>query len=391
MIHLPRLDDHGRLRLFCVLGEPRADICPRCCLSYYTIRTNMITRSIAAKSALVACNVYVSAGGKPHHTAILVRLLEQAQEQCRRDTCAGVVVVHAYTDTVYNRSSFHLAGKAERVATVASTLVGRALQALSQQPGEDEETTSTSCVAAHPYVGLVDHVAVMPLQPPDDEPISHDDPNNENSNENSYFQPTTPSGRAARSIGRSMEGIVKVFYYGTAHPNGTPLAIVRREKTAFFQSGGLDGSQDQQQQPSVFDPVATVGAPTTFAENYNYLLQCDQKVAQSLTRRVRERNGGLPGVEALTLPYSEGRWEVATNLLQPDLAGVWELQQVVEQWQAEQTTSRVIEKGYRVGTTAEQCLQALSMLDDSKEACQRHDAAVVERLKRYLANRQNDN
>jgi hypothetical protein len=85
------------------------------------------------------------------------------------------------------------------------------------------------------------------------------------------------------------------------------------------------------------------------------------------------------------------RWEVATNLLRPDIAGFLELTQVVEQWQAEQTLPIVIEKGYRVGTTAKQCLQALSLLDDSIEACQQHDTAVVERLKSYLANIQYDN
>jgi hypothetical protein len=33
--------------------------------------------------------------------------------------------------------------------------------------------------------------------------------------------------------------------------------------------------------------------------------------AWSLTRALREQDGGLPGVEALTLPYSKGQFEMA--------------------------------------------------------------------------------
>jgi hypothetical protein len=35
------------------------------------------------------------------------------------------------------------------------------------------------------------------------------------------------------------------------------------------------------------------------------------KWARSLTQALREQDGGLPGVEALTLPYSKGQFEVA--------------------------------------------------------------------------------
>jgi hypothetical protein len=101
-------------------------------------------------------------------------------------------------------------------------------------------------------------------------------------------------------------------------------------------------------------------------------------MAQSLTRHVRERDGGLAHVEALTLPYSRGRWEVACNLLRPNTTTTARhVQDAVQEWERRQiarliedddslisdTTARpplkLVEQCYRVGTTTEQCLQAL--------------------------------
>ena len=285
---------------------------------------------------LVACNVYVSAGGgHPIHRRVLQQLLQGAQSQCKSspsssssgdddgsDDGPAAVVVHAYADPVYNRSSFHLAGAAPRVAEVASDLANGAIRSLRRcRRGDDDDdedeapsgaagfeddgdSPSSSALAYHPSVGLVDHVAVMPLFGRDEllgegESIGRDwrDDN---------FVPRTASGWTARFIGESMlrshgtgsgsegcTGPLQVHYYGSAHPRAKPLAEVRRERTNFFKSGGMlskdDGDEDhhhhrrQQQQQR---EVATVGAPLCFVENYNLRLssRCSRRTAQSLTR-----------------------------------------------------------------------------------------------------------
>ena len=114
---------------------------------------------------------------------------------------------------------------------------------------------------------------------------------------------------------------VEVYTYGSANENGTPLATVRRNKTSFFHSGGLDHEKKYGDRERL--GVCTVGSPGEFVENFNLrLTPCiTRKQASALARYVRERDGGIMGVEALTLPYSEGRYEVACNLLKPSLGG----------------------------------------------------------------------
>lgn len=84
-----------------------------------------------------------------------------------------------------------------------------------------------------------------------------------------------------------------------------------------------------------------------------------EKTAQSLTKRVRERDGGLPGVEAVTLPYSNERWEVACNLSQPNVASSDDIDNLVKSLQDDNKAQDFVEMAYRVGTTAEQCRQAI--------------------------------
>jgi ATP-dependent exoDNAse (exonuclease V) beta subunit len=202
---------------------------------------------------------------------------------------------------------------------------------------------------------------------------------------------TVPSGWVARSIGHAMSNIgTQVLYYGHAHADKIPLATVRRESTNFFHPAA-----EQQQGSTPFHPgQATVGAPPSFAENYNIRLtsQCTKSQARSLTKFTRERDGGLAGVEALTLAYSRDRWEVACNLLTPAISSASDIQKRVDLWQQRQQEQQqhqqggrtdLVEVGYRVGTTVEQCLEALDQT--AKNRSEEHNQQVRERLQRYLS------
>jgi glutamate formiminotransferase len=311
----------------------------------------------------------VSAGGEKGHRSILLGLLQQAQQSCQ--SAGNVGVVHAFADPVYNRSSFHLVGEANEISKVAASLARRAVQRLRSHTDSQVTSSTTEDVVHHPSVGFVDHVSIMSVEGEDAIPRA--------SNDSTAFAPATASGRAARHVGQALADCgVHVHYYGSAHASGTPLATIRKEKTQFFMSGGLSKEEDKEQ----IAEVATVGSPLTFVENYNIRLKanCPKRTAQSLTKRVRERSGGLTGVEALTLPYSEGRWEVACNLLQPKVASSLDIDSVVQAWEKEQDEDYV-EVSYRVGTTAEECLAAIA---DNDHNWNRYNEKVEQRLKGYL-------
>jgi Formiminotransferase domain, N-terminal subdomain len=429
-------------------------------------------QSLVSSQSLLACNVYVSAGQQTRHERILLQLLRDAQSMCaaaaagassssssssssddddddddesndetrRRMLLSPVIMVHAYADPVYNRSSFHLAGTnaGNALVDVAASLAISAIQMLARNDADDEHTikeeasdTSTSssdCTSQnehhhhhhhHPFVGYVDHISVMPLASPTDQNVNG---SNHTVFDRDDFQPKacSASGMAARAIGKALEeaGLVdEVYYYGDAHPLGTPLATVRRERTRFFQTGGCCSKSDTTTpatSPTVAKPqVTTVGAPPEFVENFNVRLtrHVSKAMAQSLTRHVRERDGGLANVEALTLSYSRGRWEVACNLLRPITSTTARhIETVVQQWQrrqqlqtnslrannddsscdaAETPTSSpptllLVEQCYRVGTTTEQCLQALISCANDKVNLRKHDEIVAIKLKEFL-------
>lgn len=113
-------------------------------------------------------------------------------------------------------------------------------------------------------------------------------------------------------------------------------------------------------------------------------------MAKSLTRFIRERDGGLLGVEALTLPYSDNRYEVAANLLKIDKTSSKDLVERVHEWVAckiQETSLKsfhdIIEKCYRVGTTSDQCLSVLKQCQ-SQEGRKIHDNEVAKHFQEYL-------
>jgi len=311
---------------------------------------------------------------------------------------APVAIVHAYADKPYDRSSFHLAGRSDSVSDVASRLICNALNEIdleNNKSGDDEESR-------HPFVGLVDHVAVIPLAPV-----------NNNDSSNDVGSKCEAAANAAREIGRqiSKTNLVNVYYYGMACPQNTPLATVRRERTSFFKSGGaIDIEVGNKKDVSIAKEATTlpnialkgdttIGTPSNFVENFNIRLTSNVNFdqAKTLTQFVRGRNinakgYGVVGVEALTLPYvreaAEGGkvYEVACNLTNPEEGGVDDIRAQLEKWidrQRQQSSQDYgtsgatdkdackfnydyfVEDAYRVGTTEEQCIHVLSNKEDS--------------------------
>ena len=333
-------------------------------------------------AAYVACNIYVSAG-RSARSAVLLDVLSKAQARCRVLSATqreNVALVHAFADTPYDRSSFHLAGSPELVTDVASQIATQALVELSTSDASTVGGITGTRISGdggdggkpmHPFVGIVDHVSVMPLR-------SLGGVNNEK--EHHAF-----SGQAAQTIGRALSKAgATVRYYGYAEPNNTPLAKVRREQTEFFKPGGQSSKKSELESEIPKYGTATVGAPPNFVENFNIRLssRCSKEVAKMLTKTLRERDGGIVGVEALTLPYSRDRFEVACNLLQPSTGTAKMIYVAALEWARMNGGESIIEEAYQVGTTEQQCLEVLSRQADDFD---RNERQVYQNFASFLS------
>jgi hypothetical protein len=394
---------------------------------------------------------YISTNDSTNHDDAIVDKKDKYDSSCYR-----VAVVHAYADGPYERSSLHLAGRPEFVAQVAYHVAITAIDSLSRwhidaDADADADTTNHDDKASskHPLVGLVDHISIMSLnKDKNDElqnndetsstntPLTKEDNDTDADDTQNDYIPTDAKGLAALFIIHelSAKGVI-CFPYGTADRDHTPLSIVRKEKTSFFHSGGLSEKELHQIQhspkgndaisdtiindtsiddsppvplpvlpPSSPSPsplslgICTIGSPSHFVENFNIRLsdKISKRQAMTLTKRVRERDGGLLGVEALTLPYSHGRYEVACNLLRPDsLEGNADsILLKVEEWVQEQNDNHhndintlvksqkdCVDDAYRVGTTMSQCLDVMDL--DNEVMLRAHDTLVMGRFRNY--------
>ena len=279
------------------------------------------------------------------------------------------MVVHAFADVPYNRSSFHFSGTSEAVTSVVSKLSIDTFASIPYMPEDHDEN-------AHPTVGLIDHISVMPLHCEDTEQ-----------------QIDRATVDAAHGIGRVLEEAdVQVYYYGAADlKEKMPLSKVRKYRTNFFETGHSrnDGGNDERK------TFSCVGCPDSFTENFNIRLKFSQdelkakSLAQSLSRTLRERDGGLPGVEALTLRYrsddSVVEYEVACNLLRPKVGSVEQIQKVSNSWLDSIQSGlqfKLDMESYRVGTTRQQCLDALSLSGEDLES---HNKKIYLGFEKYLS------
>lgn len=292
---------------------------------------------------------------------------------------SSVALVHAFADVAYHRSSFHFAGSSHAVSKVVSKLAVDAFQSIPNSLFDASSTT------AHPTVGMIDHISFMPL-------IA-------DQVEEEYYSEDIVI--AAIKVGKKIEEneAVKVYYYGKADRiNEMPLAQVRKLRTNFFSSADQlrsSSSSSTYDQKLSKKGITCVGCPLEFSENFNVRLsfplsasQDAKKIASTLSKRLRERNGGIKGVEALTLKYNTDdsnviMYEAACNLLQPQIGTADDIIRETNRWMDEIGSKHevILDDAYRVGTTKEQCLKVLSLSTDEQ---QQHYGNVISKFKGYI-------
>ena len=272
-------------------------------------------------------------------------------------SCSSVALVHAFADVAYHRSSFHFAGSSDSVLKVVSAL---AIDTFESIPSFSFEKSSTATV--HPSVGLIDHISLMPLI---NQTVSED------------------ITLAAMGIGRIMEEKlpVDIFFYGKADKeNEMSLAQVRKLRTNFFSlSNQSDTNNDHYTSQR---SIACIGCPVEFTENFNVRLAfpCEmssdaKRIASTLSKSLRERDGGIAGVEALTLKYhcddsNIVMYEAACNLLKPQIGTTDDIIRKTNEWMDKVGSKYgvILDDAYRVGTTKDQCMEILSLsMDEQRE------------------------
>lgn len=239
----------------------------------------------------------------------------------------GTALLDVHVDPDHHRSVLTLAGSAREVSEAAMTLARAAV----------ERIDLSAHSGVHPRLGAVDVVPFVPLEGMTGLETGGD--------EIEVAGRVEPTGRLVSpwpqqpTGGDDLEGAagvarrwgeqaaaelgVPVFLYGAADPGGRSLPDVRR--TAFRERGPDFGPRE---------PHATAGAMAVGARPVLVAVNCelaaggqgldvDLAIAKTVARRVRERDGGLPGVRALGFVLaSKDRAQVSMNLTDLDATGI---------------------------------------------------------------------
>ena len=217
----------------------------------------------------------------------------------RVDATAGVHLLDRTSDADHNRSVLTFAGPAGSVTTAMEAALDEALARIDM----NEHT------GQHPRIGAVDVIPFVPLAGTTmDEAIE-----------------------LARGFGKRVAERfdLPVFLYAKAalRADREVLADIRRPQYEGLREliGEPDNAPDFG--PARLHPTAgavAVGArPFLIAYNIN-LETRDLELAKGIARRVRERSGGLPRVQALGLELSElSCVQVSMNLLDFSVTPMW--------------------------------------------------------------------
>jgi glutamate formiminotransferase / 5-formyltetrahydrofolate cyclo-ligase len=239
---------------------------------------------------LVECVPNFSEGRRPEVIDAIV---------ARVEATAGVHLLDRTSDRDHNRSVLTFAGTAAAVAEAMEAAVDEALARIDM--GEHE--------GQHPRIGAVDVIPFVPLgETTIDECVD-----------------------LARSFGQRIAERfdLPVYLYARAATRSTREILADIRKPQYEGLRALIGEPEHTPDfgPARLHPTAgavAVGArPFLIAYNIN-LRSKDVELAKNIARRVRERSGGLPRVQALGLWLEDlGCAQVSMNLLDHTVTPMW--------------------------------------------------------------------
>ncbi len=211
----------------------------------------------------------------------------------------GVHLLDRTSDVDHNRSVLTFAGERDAVTAAMESAVAVALERIDMTDHEGQ----------HPRIGAVDVIPFVPL------------------GETTMDDAIDVARRFGRRIAARFDLPVYLYARAATRSDRAVLADIRRP-----QFEGLRDQIDQRGQEPDYGPrrihatggaVAVGARPFLIAYNIN-LASTDVELAKRIARRIRERSGGLPRVQALGLWLEElGCAQVSMNLLDFTVTPLW--------------------------------------------------------------------
>lgn len=264
------------------------------------------------KLTLACCKVYISES----RNKVALESIERAAK-----LFPEARIINKFEDETYNRVGYTLVSKMAPNSSSDLCPLQKAVFAMVKSAFEVVDLNMHR--GSHPRLGVVDHICFHPLA-------------------NSSLEQAASLARSlASDVGSTLQ--VPTFLYGAAHEQGRTLASIRRELGYFkpnthgnIWAGGPNSEHlplDPDEGPNQVDKskgVAVIGT-TKWVDNYNVpIFSTDISAVGRIAKRVSERGGGLPSVQAMGLAHGKGLTEIACNLLDPGLVGGDKVQLEVE-------------------------------------------------------------
>jgi glutamate formiminotransferase / 5-formyltetrahydrofolate cyclo-ligase len=227
----------------------------------------------------------------------------------------GVVLLDRTSDSDHNRSVLTFAGEAEPVAAAMEGAVAVAVERIDMREHQGQ----------HPRLGAVDVIPFVPL------------------GETSMAECVELARRFGARIAERFDLPVYLYAEAATRPERRVLADIR--KPQFEGLPALIGSPDHAPDfgPAHVHPSAgaTVVGARPFLIAYNIDLESDDlDLAKRIASTIRERNGGLPRVQALGLFLADrGCAQVSMNLLDHTVTPMWRVWEEVGRLAAEGGTN----------------------------------------------------
>jgi glutamate formiminotransferase / 5-formyltetrahydrofolate cyclo-ligase len=218
---------------------------------------------------------------------------------------SGVRLLDRTSDSDHNRSVLTFAGPADAVADAMEAATAVALERIDMNHHEGQ----------HPRIGAVDVIPFVPL------------------GETTIDECVELARSFGQRIARRFELPVYLYARAAQRPDREVLADIRRPQYEGLRELIADPAHRPDFGPSATHPtggaVAVGARPFLIAYNIN-LESEDIELAKRIARRVRERSGGLPRVQALGLHLDDLRCaQVSMNLLDHNVTPLWLVWQTV--------------------------------------------------------------
>ncbi|HLF94648.1 MAG TPA: glutamate formimidoyltransferase [Planctomycetota bacterium] len=248
--------------------------------------------------------------------AVILESVPNFSEGRSREVCeaiagaaraAGAKVLDLEMDKDHHRSVLTFIGTPETAAAAAFAAAKKAVELIDLTRHQGQ----------HPRMGAIDVLPFVPLQG-----AAMDD-----------------AVRTAREVGRRIgdELRLPVYLYEAAasRPDRKNLAEIRRPQFEGLRDlVGKDPDRIPDFGPNAIHPTAgcvAVGARLPLIA-YNIDLETDDvSVAKKIARKIRERDGGLPGIKALGLPIADRKCaQVSMNVCDYTRTGLLDVFRAVE-------------------------------------------------------------